>query len=95
MKIKAYAKVNLMLDILGTLPNSYHNLWMIMQSVSLYDTVTVTKNDSGKITITCDKEGIPTDEKKEFTEQDIIDYLKEAIKIDSDKVLKTPEASDE
>ena len=49
MKIKAYAKVNLMLDILGTLPNGYHNLWMIMQSVSLYDTVTVTKNDSGKI----------------------------------------------
>lgn len=63
MKIKAYAKVNLMLDILGTLPNGYHNLWMIMQSVSLYDTVTVTKNDSGKITITCNKEGIPTDEK--------------------------------
>ena len=63
MKIKAYAKVNLMLDILGTLPNGYHNLWMFMQSVSLYDTVTVTKNDSGKITITCNKEGIPTDEK--------------------------------
>lgn len=63
MKIKAYAKVNLMLDILGTLPNGYHNLWMIMQSVSLYDTVTVTKTDSGKITITCNKEGIPTDEK--------------------------------
>lgn len=63
MKIKAYAKVNLMLDILGTLPNGYHNLWMIMQSVSLYDTVTVTKNDSKEITITCNKEGIPTDEK--------------------------------
>lgn len=63
MKIKAYAKVNLMLDILGTLPNGYHNLWMIMQSVSLSDTVTVTKNDSEKITITCSKEGIPTDEK--------------------------------
>jgi len=63
MKIKAYAKVNLMLDILGTLPNGYHNLWMIMQSVSLYDTVTVTKNDSGKITLTCSKEGIPTDER--------------------------------
>lgn len=63
MKIKAYAKVNLMLDILGTLPNGYHNLWMIMQSVSLYDTVTVTKTDSGKITITCNKEGIPTDKK--------------------------------
>ncbi len=63
MKIKAYAKVNLMLDILGTLPNGYHNLWMIMQSVSLYDTVTVEKNNSGKITLTCSEEGIPTNEK--------------------------------
>ena len=63
MKIKAYAKINLMLDILGTLPNGYHNLWMIMQSVSLYDTVTVEKTDSGKITLTCTKEGIPTNEK--------------------------------
>ena len=43
MKVKVAAKINLMLDILGTLPNGYHNLWMIMQSVSLYDTVTVEK----------------------------------------------------
>lgn len=63
MKIKAYAKVNLMLDILGIKENGYHNLWMIMQSVSLCDTVTVEKNNSGKITITCSAEGIPTDER--------------------------------
>lgn len=63
MKIKAYAKVNLMLDILGIKENGYHNLWMIMQSVSLCDTVTVKKNNSGKITITCSAEGIPTDER--------------------------------
>lgn len=63
MKIKAYAKINLMLDILGTLPNGYHNLWMIMQSVSLHDTVTVEKTDSGRITLTCSVDGIPLDEK--------------------------------
>ncbi len=63
MKIKAYAKINLMLDILGRLPNGYHNLWMIMQSVSLYDTIDVEKNDSGKITLSCSKEGIPLNEK--------------------------------
>lgn len=63
MKIKAYAKVNLMLDILGIKENGYHNLWMIMQSVSLCDTVTVEKNKSGKITITCSAKGIPTDER--------------------------------
>ena len=37
----AYAKVNLALDILGTRPDRYHNMRMVMQSISLCDTVTV------------------------------------------------------
>jgi 4-diphosphocytidyl-2-C-methyl-D-erythritol kinase len=36
---------------------------MIMQSVSLYDEITVTKTDSKDITITCSIDSIPTDEK--------------------------------
>lgn len=63
MKIKAYAKINLMLDILGVLPNGYHDLWMIMQSVSLCDIVEVRENDSGKITLTSSVDSIPTDER--------------------------------
>lgn len=61
--VKAYAKINLMLDILSTLPNGYHDLFMIMQSVGIYDRVTVGKTDSKKIEITCTKEGVPTDER--------------------------------
>ncbi len=61
--VKAYAKINLMLDILSTLPNGYHDLFMIMQSVGIYDSVTVEKTESKKIEITCTKEGVPTDEK--------------------------------
>lgn len=61
--LKAYAKINLMLDILSRLENGYHDLYMIMQSVSLYDEITVENNDSGAITITCDVPSIPTDEK--------------------------------
>ncbi len=61
--LKAYAKINLMLDILSRLENGYHDLFMIMQSVSLYDEVTVEKTDSKDITITCDVPSIPTDEK--------------------------------
>ena len=61
--VKAYAKINLMLDILSTLPNGYHDLFMIMQSVGIYDRVTVEKTESKKIEITCTKEGVPTDEK--------------------------------
>lgn len=37
----AYAKINLTLDILGKLPNGYHSLSMVMQSVSLHDDVTL------------------------------------------------------
>ena len=61
--LKAYAKINLMLDILSRLENGYHDLYMIMQSVSLYDEITVTKTDSKDIAITCSIDSIPTDEK--------------------------------
>lgn len=61
--VKAAAKINLMLDILEKLPNGYHSLWMIMQSVSVYDRVSVEKTASGGITISCSQDDIPTDER--------------------------------
>lgn len=41
----AYAKLNLTLDILGKLENGYHSLSMVMQSVSLCDTVTLIRGE--------------------------------------------------
>lgn len=61
--VKAYAKINLLLDILGTLDNGYHDLFMLMQSVGIYDTVAVETNDSKKTSISCDVADIPTDER--------------------------------
>ncbi len=43
MKINAYAKINLMLDITGRRPDGYHNVDMIMQTVSLCDVITLEK----------------------------------------------------
>lgn len=63
MKVKAAAKINLMLDILKRLDNGYHSLFMIMQSVDLFDIVTVDKNNEKKIIIECDKDGVPCNEK--------------------------------
>lgn len=63
MKVKAAAKINLMLDILKKLDNGYHSLFMIMQSVDLYDIVSVEKNNEHKIIIKCDVEGVPCNEK--------------------------------
>ena len=63
MKVKAAAKINLMLDILKRLDNGYHSLFMIMQSVDLYDTITVEKNSNNEIIIKCDTERVPCNEK--------------------------------
>ena len=60
--VKANAKINLLLDILGVLPNGYHDLYMLMQSVSLSDTVTVETDNSRSITLTCNIKDIPLDE---------------------------------
>ena len=45
--LKAHAKINLTLDVTGTLDNGYHSLQMIMQSVSLSDTLTISPSNSG------------------------------------------------
>lgn len=41
IKINAYAKINLCIDVLGKLPSGYHQVEMVMQQVDLFDTVTV------------------------------------------------------
>ena len=43
----AWAKLNLSLDVLGTRPDGFHDLRMIMQSVDLHDDVTVTLDGTG------------------------------------------------
>ena len=48
MKIlTAPAKINLALDILGTRPDGYHDMRMVMQTISLCDTVTVEETAAG------------------------------------------------
>ena len=42
---QARAKVNLALDILGARPDGYHELRMVMQTVSLHDTVSVQETE--------------------------------------------------
>ena len=49
---KAYAKVNLSLYITGVREDGYHILDTVMQRVSLFDTVRISKNNKSKIEIT-------------------------------------------
>lgn len=62
IKVLAPAKINLTLDVTGKRPDGYHNIETVMQTVDLYDEVTITDNDSGEITISCNYEGVPCDE---------------------------------
>ena len=62
MRIKAYAKVNISLDIVGKREDGYHLLEMIMQSIDLYDELNIEKQKKD-ITIKCNKPYVPTDER--------------------------------
>jgi 4-diphosphocytidyl-2-C-methyl-D-erythritol kinase len=56
---KAYAKINLTLDVTGKRDDGYHEIKTIMQSVSLCDTISIEQAE--EITISSDKRYIPTD----------------------------------
>ena len=61
MKIKAYAKINISLDIVGKREeDGYHLLKMIMQNIDLYDEISI-KKQYGEITLSCNKNYVPTD----------------------------------
>jgi 4-diphosphocytidyl-2-C-methyl-D-erythritol kinase len=47
IEIRAYAKINLSIDILGKLPNGYHSIRTVMQQVDLFDTVRVSVREGG------------------------------------------------
>jgi 4-diphosphocytidyl-2-C-methyl-D-erythritol kinase len=59
---KAYAKINLGLDVIGKRDDGYHLVRMIMQNVDLYDTLTFADNDTGKINLKASAETIPVDD---------------------------------
>ena len=61
--LRAPAKLNLTLDILRRREDGYHDLCMVMQSVTLADEVTLEKNSSGTITCESNWEHIPCDER--------------------------------
>jgi 4-diphosphocytidyl-2-C-methyl-D-erythritol kinase len=58
---RAYAKINLGLDVLGKRQDGYHEVSMIMQSVNLYDTLTIRKYNGGDIRLKANLPWLPTD----------------------------------
>src|SRR5262245_7582763 len=60
--VRAPAKINLTLQILGKRPDGYHELRTTFQSVALYDTLTFTAR-SGDFAIERDDPRCPTDDR--------------------------------
>jgi len=56
---KAYAKINLTLDVTGKRADGYHEIRTVMQSVSLCDTISVERAE--EITVSANKKAIPAD----------------------------------
>ncbi len=60
-QIKAYAKINLGLDVVGRLENGYHEVKMVMQTVGIYDELQFRKCEGG-IHLSTDCGELPVDE---------------------------------
>ena len=63
MKVKAYAKINLTLDVTGRREDGYHLLDTVMQSVSLWDEVEITPLREPVVRLRSNKKYLPTDTK--------------------------------
>lgn len=59
MIIECPAKINLSLDVVGKREDGYHLLEMIMQTVSLYDKVKITKDSETRVI--CNNINVPSD----------------------------------
>ena len=60
---KAYAKLNISLDVGKCREDGFHEMTMVMQSISLADAVTVTLNDTGRVRARTSLPFIPGDER--------------------------------
>ncbi len=59
--VRAPAKINLHLEVLGLRPDGYHELAMVMQSIDLADTLVLRSTADATIRLRCDNTDLPTD----------------------------------
>ena len=62
LTLKALAKINLGLDVLGKRDNGYHDVRMVMQTIYLYDNVTLTKKEEAGIQVETNLSYLPVNE---------------------------------
>ncbi|MDP4807726.1 MAG: 4-(cytidine 5'-diphospho)-2-C-methyl-D-erythritol kinase [Cyanobium sp. MAG_160] len=58
--VRAPAKINLHLEVLGLRPDGFHELAMLMQSIDLADSLRMRPTADGQISLQCDRADLPT-----------------------------------
>ncbi len=62
ISLNAYAKINLALDVIGQRENGYHDVRMIMQTIRLYDKISIRKTIRSTITLNTNLPYLPVNE---------------------------------
>lgn len=62
ISVKALAKINLGLDVVRKRADGYHEVRMVMQTIHLFDRLEITRDSSGRITISTNLPFLPTNE---------------------------------
>lgn len=62
INLRAYAKINLGLDVVRKRENGYHDVKMIMQTIGLYDKLTISLWDNPSIKVTTNLHYLPVDD---------------------------------
>ena len=63
MRLRALAKINLGLDVVGKRDDGYHEVRMIMQTIQMYDVLEIEKKKEPGIVLTTNIPYVPTDER--------------------------------
>ncbi|HEY9575683.1 MAG TPA: 4-(cytidine 5'-diphospho)-2-C-methyl-D-erythritol kinase [Lachnospiraceae bacterium] len=62
MRLRAYAKINLGLDVIGKREDGYHEVKMVMQTIGMYDQIYIEKIEENEIRLRTNVPYIPCDE---------------------------------
>lgn len=60
LRLNAYAKINLSLDVLARRDDGYHDIGTVMHTIELHDTLILRETGRG-ISVRCDQKSVPTD----------------------------------
>lgn len=82
MVVKTHPKINISLDVLSKRPDGYHEVKMVMQSLAIYDSVSIELTNDGEISMGTNVKYIPNDKSN-------IAYKAAALFIDYFNIKKT------